>query len=285
MDVKIKNPVIRVLNGLSQIMLQDHPVTGILFLIGIMYGSVYMALAAVMASTTGVLTARLLKFDPGDIFLGLYGFNAALFGVACLLFFKPVFITWLILIIGSVITTLMQHFFMLKKISVFTLPFVVVTWIFVFLIRTYWPEMQAEVVTTNFAPEESWYFVFRGYGQVIFQSGVISGILFFLGVFTSRPIAALYGLAGAVTGGCVGVYLQMDNQMISDGLLGFNAVLCAIAFSGEKFKDGLWVLIAVILSTIISIWMITYEYMQLTFPFVAAASVITYVKKLLAGGM
>lgn len=285
MDAKIKNPVIRILNGLSQIMLQDHPVTGILFLLGIMYGSVYMALAALLASITGVLTAQFLKFDPADIFLGFYGFNASLFGVACLLFFKPIFITWVIIIIGSVITTLMQHFFMVKKLAVYTLPFVLVTWAFVFLIRTYWPEMKAEMATTTIEPEESIYFVFRGYGQVIFQSGIISGILFFLGVFTSKPIAALYGLAGAVTGSCVGAYLQLDNQMIYNGLLGFNATLCAITFAGDKFKDGLWVLIAVMLSIIISVWMITYGYMQLTFPFVLAAGIITYIRNLMSGQM
>lgn len=55
------------------------------------------------------------------------------------------------------------------------------------------------------------------------------------------------------------------------GLVSYNAILCAIVFAGNKIKDGIWVLFSVVLTTIISQFMGTLSFPQLTFPFVAAS--------------
>lgn len=83
--------VSRLFKGLGQIMLQDNPVTGMVFLAGICFGSVSMGVAALLAALTGTLTAIVLKFPSENINKGLYGFSAALTGVALILFFNPVY--------------------------------------------------------------------------------------------------------------------------------------------------------------------------------------------------
>lgn len=98
------------LKGIGQIMLQENSLTGFLFLIGIFYGSWTMGVAALLATICGTATAILLKYDQTEINKGLYGFSAALVGVATLLFLKPLFISWIILIIGSALATVIQHF-------------------------------------------------------------------------------------------------------------------------------------------------------------------------------
>jgi urea transporter len=40
-------------------------------------------------------------------------------------------------------------------------------------------------------------------------------------------------------------------------LFGFNAVLCAIAFAGNKKIDGVWVLAAMLLCTVINTTLVT----------------------------
>lgn len=77
------------LKGIGQIMLQENSLTGLLFLIGIFYGSIIMGLAALLAAICGTVTAYLLKYDKTEITQGLYGFSAALVGVAAMLFLKP----------------------------------------------------------------------------------------------------------------------------------------------------------------------------------------------------
>ena len=93
----------QVLKGLGQIMLQENLWTGLLFLLGITYGSPIMGIAALLATCCGTITARILKFDNAELNKGIYGFSAALTGVACMLFFKPTLITWLFVVIGSII--------------------------------------------------------------------------------------------------------------------------------------------------------------------------------------
>ncbi len=122
-----------ILQGLGQIMLQEDSVTGLLFLIGIFYGSITMGLAALLAAICGTATAYLLKYDKSEITQCLYGFSAALVGVAAMLFLKPLFWTWVVIVIGSALAAILQHFFIKRKIPAFTFPFVLATWITLFL--------------------------------------------------------------------------------------------------------------------------------------------------------
>jgi urea transporter len=118
-----------ILKGVGQIMLQDNIITGLLFLIGIFYGSYIMGLAALLATICGTATAYLFKYSKAEIEQGLYGFSAALVGVAVMLFLKPVFWAWLLVVLGSVVAAMLQHFAIKRKFPAYTFPFVFVTWV------------------------------------------------------------------------------------------------------------------------------------------------------------
>ncbi|MBO9640503.1 MAG: urea transporter, partial [Siphonobacter aquaeclarae] len=126
-----------VLNGIGQIMLQENAWTGLLFLIGIFYGDVQMGLAALAGTVTGTLTARLLGYDDKEIRMGLYGFSPALVGVALTFLFAANGIVWVLVIAGAAMAAVLQHFFIVRKIPVFTFPFIVVTWALVFLLHKF----------------------------------------------------------------------------------------------------------------------------------------------------
>ena len=267
-----------ILKGLCQIMLQENPVTGFLFLIGIFYGSVIMGTVALLATVCGTATAIFLKYDKSEIDNGLYGYSAALVGVAITLFIKYGFFSWVFTIIGSILATVLQHFFIKRKIPVFTLPFVLVTWLILFFTNNYFTGIISEPSVTNTSITDYFTFGFKGYGQVIFQDNLISGILFFIAVFISSPISALYGLAGATLSAIIAFKLSAPINDISIGLFSYNAVLCAIVFSGTQIKNGFWVLIAVLLSLAISFIMLKFNITQLTFPFVLASCITLFLK-------
>jgi len=105
-----------ILKGLGQIMLQENSITGLLFLVGIFYGSLTMGFAALLATVCGTATAYLLKYDKTEINKGLYGFSAALVGVAVMLFLKPTLWAWAIVVVGSALAAMLQHFFIKRKI-------------------------------------------------------------------------------------------------------------------------------------------------------------------------
>jgi|SRR5690554_5390760 len=266
--------------GLGQIMLQENAATGLLFLVGIFYGSISMGIAAILSASCGTITARLLAFDRPETQKGLYGFSPALVGVALILFFEPVFVVWLFVIIGAVAAALLQHWFIKNKIPVFTLPFILVTWVIIYFFQILYPIAPAVVLSPEFSSNLGFTFAFRGFGQVIFQGSVFAGAVFFLGVFIHSPMSALYGLAGSGLAGVLALWFSAPVEAVGLGLFSYNAVLCAIAFSGNGAKDGVWALISVIVSVIFSVAMYRYELIQLTFPFVAATCICLAVKNI-----
>ncbi|MBI2676125.1 MAG: urea transporter [Candidatus Aenigmarchaeota archaeon] len=62
-----------VFRGFSQVMLQNHAITGFLFIVGIFYNSWIMGLTALLGVITSTITAFILKYDWKDIHSGLYG--------------------------------------------------------------------------------------------------------------------------------------------------------------------------------------------------------------------
>ncbi|MFZ2906117.1 MAG: urea transporter [Cyclobacteriaceae bacterium] len=269
------------LRGIGQIMLQENAITGLLFLIGLFYASVLMGIAALLATLMGTATAYVFGFDKKETGQGLYGFSAALVGVATFVFLKPVLISWLILAIGSVTSAVIQHFFIKRAIPVFTLPFVLVTWGIVYGITYLTPDLLLETGALPSASSDMYFFPLKGYGQVIFQASLWSGILFFVGVIISSRISAVYGLLGAIVSGVTALPF-VPFEEIANGLLSYNAVLCALVFAGKEIKDAVWALVAVVLSLVFSLLLKEYQLLALTFPFVLASYLTLLIKGKLA---
>jgi urea transporter len=277
-----------VLKGIGQIMLQENRWTGLLFLIGIFMGSWQGGIATILATSTGTFTAMKLGYDKAKINAGLYGFSAALVGVALSFFFQTTIVIWILIVLGGVLASIIQHFFFSKKIPVFTFPFILVIWLFVFALHHFTNIPPSEMITAT--PQNMSYSEFstplNGFGEVIFQGGVLSGIIFFIAVFISSPVAALYGFVGALLGAYISFADGESIEGIHMGLFGFNAVLSAIVFSGVKKIDGLWVLIAVCLTVAIDDVLIDNNILTafggvLTFPFVAGTWITLLIQKLI----
>lgn len=271
-----------ILKGIGQIMLQESVYTGLLFLIGIFYGSLEMGIAVLLASCCGTITARVLKYDKIEIAQGIYGFNAALVGAGLAFYFKPVLVLWLAVVIGSILAVVIQHWFNRKRIPVYTLPFILVCWFFIYILENVF--LAPRTVSLNTVIDSKPYAVFalRGFGQVIFQESLFAGVVFFIGVFVSSPIRAVYGLFGGLAAGFIAAFYNASTQEIMMGLFSYNAVLCAIVFAGNRVINIVWTFIAVVLSVFIGFTMNNYHFIPLTFPFVAATCTVLIMQKLLS---
>lgn len=278
------------LKGIGQIMLQENQWTGLLFLVGIFYGDVDMGIGALAATVAGTITARLLHFDRREIESGLYGFSPALVGVALTFMFEANWLIWILVVLGAVAAALLQHFFIERKIPAFTFPFILITWIIVLIVHQYTsiPPSTALAVPVDLSDSSDFTTSTNGFGEVIFQGSFFAGILFFIAVFLSNPVAALYGLAGSIIAAAISAQFAEPVVQIRMGLFSFNAVLCAITFSGTRRRDGLLVLIAVVLATLVDIYMLKSDSALLTkaggvltFPFVLGTWLTLPLKKLL----
>lgn len=276
---QIKNNIFlqSILKGISQIMLQENSITGALFLFGVFVGSLKLGVGLLVGSIIGTLTAYALKFNPEKTKQGLFGFSSALVGVAVLLFFKVNLVTISFLVIGAIVSSIIQNEFIKRNIPIFTFPFVLITWIIYFIIKKIDINLLTQTNSTLLNDIDKYFFIIRGFGQVIFQDNIIVGIIFIIAVFISSSVAAIYGIIGAFVSGIISYYLVPIND-ITLGLLSYNAVLCAITFSNKKINESIWAIIAVILSVIFTILMMKYNLMALTFPFVISSCMVLYLK-------
>lgn len=259
-------------------MLQENAISGLFFLVGISYGSLYMGIGTLLATIIGTATAYLLKYDIQETEKGLYGFSAALVGAATFLFLEPVFISWIIVVLGSICAALLQHFFIKRKIAAFTFPFVLVTWIIILEIRNWAPDLLLTSSPITLTEADKYLFPFKGFGQVIFQGSLISGVLFFIAVFINSRISALYGFIGALISGFIAYCFSLGHENIENGIWGYNAVLCAIVFAEKIGKNVLWALISILISVIIQLVMTHFNFLVLTFPFVLASFITLLLK-------
>lgn len=269
------------LRGVGQIFLQESAWSGILLLLGLLYGSPLMAAAVVGSTLAGTLTAKLLGYDQRHISGGLYGFNAALLGAGLSLYFAPTALLALVLLAAAVLSTLLMRWFLSRNLPAYTFPFILLTWVSVYALHLLGaPAAEVQSVAPAAGPLA---LVSHGFGQVVFRGEALAGVLFFLAVFAHSPIAALYGLAGALVGAGATHYLHEPAAQIQQGLFSFNGVLCGVAFAGSRRRDGLLALVAVLLSVTINALMARWQLLALTFPFVLASWLTLLLKQLAAG--
>ncbi|HRK54061.1 MAG TPA: urea transporter [Cyclobacteriaceae bacterium] len=267
-----------ILRGIGQVMFQNNIYSGILFLIGIFYNSWLLGLAALLGTIISAGSALILKYPKEDIQNGLYGFNGTLTGIAVLLFFEVNLVTVLALIAGAVLSTLMMG--LLKKmIPPFTAPFVVVTWFMIYslLFVLNFPLLSSSEPTGNTIDILA--ATCNSFGQVMFQENVITGLFFLLGILVNNRLMAVYAVYAAVLGSLTGWLFSEPFSTINGGLMGYNAILCAIALTGKRWQDFLWITLAICLSTLLNIGLAMTGIITLTAPFVLVTWVIWKLKQ------
>lgn len=165
------------LRGFSQVFLQKNQLTGLLFLAGIFFNSPLMGFGALLGCLSGTLTAVLFGFKKEDIRNGLYGFNGVLVGIALLFLFQINAATVILIVAGSAFSSLIMKFMHENKLFPFTFPFVLSTWILISAITFFGisgnnpPVVQPEFFSIVSS-------VGNGFGQVMFQGNLITGIIF-----------------------------------------------------------------------------------------------------------
>jgi urea transporter len=262
-----------ILRGIGQVFFQNNIYSGILFLTGIFFNSWLLGFAALFGTIISTGSAQILRYPSKDIQNGLYGFNGALTGIAVLCFLELNLITILALIAGAVLSTLTMRW-LTRIVPPFTAPFVLVTWcvIYLFVFVFNYPLLSSAVSAENaidiLAASSN------SFGQVMFQENVISGLFFLLAIAVNNRRMAIYAVYAAVLGSLAGWLFSVPFSSINAGLMGYNAILCAIALTGKRWQDLLWITLAIILSTAVNIGLAMTGIITLTAPFVIVTWVI-----------
>ena len=119
------------LKGISQVILIENAITGLLILIAITISSYYLGIIALLSAIIGTLVGKFGGADEKSINQGLLGYNSVLTGMALALFLSGPYM-WIVALVGAAIaaifTATMMHFMKRTEIPILTFPFIILTW-------------------------------------------------------------------------------------------------------------------------------------------------------------
>lgn len=256
------------LNGFGQVLLQENRLSGVLVIVGIFTGSVIEGVTALLSGALAVMLAQICRFPEKPISSGLYVFNAVLFGIAVVHFFPVSVSAVLVVLIGSAVVMLFTHLFLKFRLPAFTFPFILLSWLTVYSVGL--PETAPLTRHPIHGPVMVLFTVLRDFAQIIFQSKLLSGLLFLLAILVNSGLSVIYAL-GATIISAASVYLfGFPPESFQSGALGYNAILCSLVFAGPRPVNLLRAFCTCILSTQIMLPFYSHHLIALTFPFVCA---------------
>jgi urea transporter len=261
------------LRSVGQVMFQNNPLTGILFLAGIGWGSYaagvpQVAIAGILAVVVANLTAQWLRVDKESLHSGLYGFNGILVGLALATFLAPGPLLWVYVILGAVISVVV----MLATTNVvkpwgsaLTFPFVLTTWLL--LLATYGfsglagTALPSGNVVTAFQPYQASPLqlidlaqgMLLSISQVFLKASGIAALLLLAGLAMSSLAAAAFALGGSILAVLTAHLFGAESELITGGLLGFSPILTAIALGTVFYHPGWRVAAYTALATVFTV--------------------------------
>lgn len=233
------------LNSVSQILFLDQPIFGGLFLLTIAIYSPFQAFTCLLGAVAANTLAIVMKRDREKIRIGLYGYNAALLGLALPIFMEHNLLIGLFTVIGALLTVFLYEAMSIRKVIPLTVPFVLITWFFLTVAG------RLPLATTQPLEISFWHTPFLGIGQVFFLDSVSTGIaiLAIIALFSIRY--AIYIWIGSVIG-LLPLLFNVDTVPISAGLISLNSTLCVAAFLRLKPEVTImWVLIFTVCTAIL----------------------------------
>lgn len=230
------------LAGFAQIAFNDNTVAGILMVVatGIAYPE--QAISGVWATLVATLVAFGIGVPKGLIRCGLYGFNAALLGVAMpVVAFPGAGVTVGLLIydaVGAALTVVLaaglSTFFSKWNVSPLSMSYCITMSLLApaaVLISTMGVTRGAPALAGLAGTPEGYTFMefvdacLAGIGQVLWVEKPISGILYLVAICFASRIDVVVSIIGALAGTGTAIALGLPKDTVMLGLWGYNAVL------------------------------------------------------------
>ncbi|ARJ50635.1 urea transporter [Staphylococcus lutrae] len=233
--------------NISQVVLLENSLTGLLILIALWIGNWKIGLAAMIGSLISLLTAHFFNYTEEEIQSGLAGFNPVLIAIDLTLF---LFWSWqsLLVIIVSIILAMpiaqaLKSFLKPFRLAELTTPFVLITWV-VLLMSEQFKFIKTNVnllpltadvhvnLNTAFHPFHAF---FSNVSQIFLIEHTLSGILIVIACWIASKRAGIYILLANLLGLVLEFFFGADITTLNEGLFGFNLMLSVIAV-GVTFR-------------------------------------------------
>lgn len=264
--------------GFSQVFLLQSALSGALILAGLFCNSWQLALLALLGCLVSRSVASLWRDTKSEIVDGLYGFNGTLVGIAIGVYWEISWLSILLLVVGAALSTwLARAFRRHAQLPGLTAPFIIAVWVLLLLSML---APQGVGLLDSVAQLEEGQSQWRmlgvalgdSVGQVMFQANVLTGVLFFLAIAWESRRKALYTLLGVLIPMLAIPFVP--ETVWREGLLGYNAVLCAIYWASTSERRLLYAVVSVVLSVLLELLALYVGLIPLTAPFVLSVWIV-----------
>lgn len=262
------------LRGIGQVMFQDNPLSGLLFLLAIAWGSFaagmpQVAVGGVLALVAGTLAAQWLRVEPAALGAGLYGYNAFLVGLCLGTFLAVTPMWWLCVALGGAVsapvTLAIANVFKSWEVAALTAPFVLTAWLF--LLATYafaaldGSGLPMAAVVTPIDPSAANPLavgdfvvgILKSITQVFLKASLVAAVLLIAGLAVNSVAAAVFAVAGAIVAVVTAHALGAESDLITGGLMGFSPVLTAVALGAVFYKPGARAAVYALVATVFTV--------------------------------
>lgn len=274
-----------ILVGIGQIFLQENGLSGLIICIAMFFSHWALGMGCLLGALIGTITAIKLHYPKDEIKQGLYGFNASLAFMCTIFTFRLEGVSPLVFILGiisAVVSTLIMREFTKRQLVAYTFPFVLTCWIFCWGIAQIglfglWqttPHLMDRTATLDAINQP-----FYAWAEVNFGSSLITGMLLFIAIAISSPIAALWGMTATIISSFIANHiLNVDPNQVANGIYSFSAILVACAFAGKKLRDFVYVIIGIFLAILIQFGIAKTHLAPYTIGFIISAWLISWIK-------
>ncbi|WP_328917523.1 urea transporter [Streptomyces sp. NBC_00223] len=260
-----------VLRGVGQVLLQNNPLSGAIFLAGIFVSSWVAGLYALLGTVVATGTALLVGVPGASVRQGLYGFNGTLtaIGLAAYVTRGPALVGYVVFACSAVtiVAAAIYNFVNSEHVPTLTAAFVATAWVFLAGLRQFGALGGAAALTAPRLPTRSssgastptpsdlLFGFFHGFAEVMLQTSVWTGVALLVGILVNSRISAIAAAAGSLIGFGVAWGLGASETTLRGGLAGYNAVLTAIALAGLyyllSYRSALFAAVAAAVSVVV----------------------------------
>lgn len=262
------------LNGFSQIVLQRHPLCGLLCVLAILLTAPALLGGALLGGVAGLLTAQQRGYAKAARQAGLFSYNGVLLGLLLSRQLEwSALLPLLIVACGGLSAILSQQWLKRARdhqcLPAYTAPFVGLGWLLL--------SVTAAVPTTSVQWVEPDTLdllsaTVKGLGQIMLLGHPLAGALIAAGLLIADRRAAAWALLGSAAGLAFTLLHHGDSSALL-GLGGYNCALAALAFSQQRRQPWL-PLLAIVLASVLAPGFAAMGLPPLTAPFILACWLI-----------
>jgi urea transporter len=244
-----------VLSGYGQIVFNDNPLSGLLFLAGGLVGSVQAGASSLVCTIAAALAAYLIGVPEIALRKGLYTFSAALAGFGIAVFVFPgqgvtarlLFYSALCGVVSVLMTGAFESFLSKWDLPYMAFPYCASLAILVPAAAHFTNLGAAAAILPHLevaAPLGSGHIrsaadffaaVMNNFAEVIWQSNAVSGALLLLGILVASRVDFFMAVTGSVSATAFAIALGLPDAGVMAGNYGFNAVLLMIVMFGRAY--------------------------------------------------